>query len=102
MTIAVDGSQGLSHARSPASRFTPLGVPPPFKIKVPMLFLQGTRDALAEMHLMKKLTQKLGYRHLPMCAEHLDDVLTSSLSWTGYLSLRAWRICIYTLNVIRR
>ncbi len=25
-----------------------------------MLFVQGTRDALADVHLMEKLTQKLG------------------------------------------
>ena len=27
-----------------------------------MLFLQGTRDALADVHLMEKLTQELGSR----------------------------------------
>jgi predicted alpha/beta-hydrolase family hydrolase len=33
-----------------------------FEVKIPMLFLQGTRDALAGVHLMEKLTQKLGSR----------------------------------------
>jgi predicted alpha/beta-hydrolase family hydrolase len=31
-----------------------------FEVKIPMLFVQGTRDALADMHLVEKLTQELG------------------------------------------
>jgi predicted alpha/beta-hydrolase family hydrolase len=31
-----------------------------FEVKIPMLFVQGTRDALADMHLVDKLTQELG------------------------------------------
>ena len=30
-----------------------------FEVKIPMLFAQGTRDALADVHLMEKLTQNL-------------------------------------------
>ena len=33
-----------------------------FEIAVPMLFLQGTRDALADVTLMQRLTQELGPR----------------------------------------
>jgi hypothetical protein len=33
-----------------------------FEVKVPMLFLQGTRDALADIALMRKLVDKLGKR----------------------------------------
>jgi len=33
-----------------------------FEVEIPMLFLQGTRDALADVHLMEKLTKKLGSR----------------------------------------
>lgn len=33
-----------------------------FDVKVPMLFVQGTRDALADMKLMKPLIKKLGAR----------------------------------------
>ena len=33
-----------------------------FQVKVPMLFLQGTRDALAEPALLQPLTQRLGKR----------------------------------------
>jgi hypothetical protein len=33
-----------------------------FDVKVPMLFLQGTRDALAELDLLKPLVKKLGKR----------------------------------------
>jgi uncharacterized protein len=31
-----------------------------FEVKIPMLFVQGTRDALADVHLVEKLTQELG------------------------------------------
>jgi len=31
-------------------------------VRIPMLFLQGTRDALADVHLMEKLAQQLGPR----------------------------------------
>jgi uncharacterized protein len=31
-----------------------------FQIDIPMLFLQGTRDALADIHLMQGLVQRLG------------------------------------------
>ena len=31
-----------------------------FEVKIPMLFVQGTRDALANLGLMEKLTQELG------------------------------------------
>jgi predicted alpha/beta-hydrolase family hydrolase len=31
-----------------------------FEVKIPMLFVQGTRDALANLDLMEKLTQELG------------------------------------------
>ncbi len=33
-----------------------------FKIEIPMLFLQGTRDALADPKLMQSLVQRLGTR----------------------------------------
>src|SRR5262252_2556818 len=33
-----------------------------FEVKIPMLFLQGTRDALADIELMRALTQRLGPR----------------------------------------
>jgi predicted alpha/beta-hydrolase family hydrolase len=33
-----------------------------FDVRVPMLFVQGTRDALADMKLMKPLIKKLGVR----------------------------------------
>ena len=33
-----------------------------FEIEIPMLFLQGTRDALADIELMQALTRKLGAR----------------------------------------
>jgi len=33
-----------------------------FDVKIPMLFLQGTRDALAELPLLEPLTERLGKR----------------------------------------
>ena len=33
-----------------------------FKVETPMLFLQGTRDTLADVQLMRALTQRLGSR----------------------------------------
>jgi predicted alpha/beta-hydrolase family hydrolase len=33
-----------------------------FKVEVPMLFLQGTRDRLADLGLLQRLTQRLGAR----------------------------------------
>jgi predicted alpha/beta-hydrolase family hydrolase len=33
-----------------------------FEVKIPMLFLQGTRDALADIHLMRQLAERLGPR----------------------------------------
>jgi uncharacterized protein len=33
-----------------------------FEVEIPMLFLQGTRDALADVHLMEKLAHQLGPR----------------------------------------
>ena len=68
-------------------------------VKVPMLFLQGTRDALADSQLMRSLAKRLGERatlaffdeadhsfHVPARtgrkdAEVLDDVLDTLASW---------------------
>jgi predicted alpha/beta-hydrolase family hydrolase len=33
-----------------------------FEVEIPMLFLQGTRDALADVRLMRKLAERLGPR----------------------------------------
>jgi predicted alpha/beta-hydrolase family hydrolase len=33
-----------------------------FKVEIPMLFLQGTRDALGDVRLMRKLVERLGTR----------------------------------------
>ena len=33
-----------------------------FDVEIPMLFLQGTRDALADFRLMRRLTERLGPR----------------------------------------
>jgi uncharacterized protein len=50
-------------------------------VKVPMLFLQGTRDKLAELHLLRSVVEPLGPRatlHLVDDADHSFHVRASS------------------------
>jgi uncharacterized protein len=50
-------------------------------VKIPMLFLQGTRDALAELRLLEPVVKELGSRgrlHLLDGADHSFHVLKSS------------------------
>ena len=51
-------------------------------VKIPMLFLQGTRDALAELSLLKPVVRELGPEvatlHLAEGADHSFHVLKSS------------------------
>lgn len=50
-------------------------------VKIPMLFLQGTRDALADMELVRETTAKLGSRatlHVIEGADHAFHVLARS------------------------
>jgi uncharacterized protein len=50
-------------------------------VKIPMLFLQGTRDTLAELNLLKPVVKDLGTRaalHLAEGADHSFHVLKSS------------------------
>jgi predicted alpha/beta-hydrolase family hydrolase len=51
------------------------------EVKIPMLFLQGTRDALAELNLLKPVVKGLGSRatlHWLEAADHSFHVLKSS------------------------
>jgi predicted alpha/beta-hydrolase family hydrolase len=51
------------------------------EVKIPMLFLQGTRDALAELSLLQPVVKGLGQRatlHLAEGADHSFHVLKSS------------------------
>ena len=51
------------------------------EVKIPMLFLQGTRDALAELSLLEPVVKGLGSRatlHLLEGADHSFHVLKSS------------------------
>jgi len=51
------------------------------EVKIPMLFLQGTRDALAELNLLKPVVKSLGSRatlRLLEAADHSFHVLKSS------------------------
>jgi len=43
-----------------------------FQVSIPMLFLQGTRDALAELSLIKPLADQLGERATLRLLEHAD------------------------------
>jgi uncharacterized protein len=50
-------------------------------VKIPMLFLQGTRDALAELDLLEPMVKRLGVRatlHLVKEADHSFHVLKRS------------------------
>ncbi len=52
-----------------------------FNVKVPMLFLQGTRDKLAEPELLKPVIKKLGQRasiHIVEGGDHSFHMLKSS------------------------
>jgi predicted alpha/beta-hydrolase family hydrolase len=71
-----------------------------FEVRIPMLFLQGTRDALADLALLRPLTQRLGERaslqlfrdadhsfHVPARtgrkdAEVRHDMLDALAAWT--------------------
>lgn len=74
------------------------------KVKVPMLFLQGTRDALADLSLLKPICKKLGTRatlfvvneadhafHVPKRTDKTDrevlvELATSVAAWsTGFV-----------------
>ena len=51
------------------------------KVTIPLLFLQGTRDALAELDLMRPVVDKLGSRatlHIVEHADHMFHVLKKS------------------------
>lgn len=69
------------------------------QVKVPMLFLQGTRDALADLGLMRQVTDRLGAGatlHVVEGADHafhvlvrsgrtdaevLDELVTTTVAW---------------------
>lgn len=80
----LDGVEGIAFfgfplhpARKPSSdRATHLA-----DVRIPMLFLQGTRDTLAELSLLKPVVKSLGNRatlHLAEGADHSFHVLKSS------------------------
>jgi predicted alpha/beta-hydrolase family hydrolase len=75
------------------------------KIDIPMLFLQGTRDALADLPVLKGVTKKLGKRatlilandadhsfHVPKSSGRTDDVVLGTLSDAA----RAWMLASAT------
>jgi predicted alpha/beta-hydrolase family hydrolase len=52
-----------------------------FDVRVPMLFLQGTRDRLADLALLRRLTERLGERaslHLSQGTDHSFRVSAGS------------------------
>jgi predicted alpha/beta-hydrolase family hydrolase len=73
-------------------------------VKVPMLFLQGSRDALADLSLLQPVVKRLGARatlevfedadhsfHVPARtgrkdAEVMDDLLERMASWIGKMA----------------
>jgi uncharacterized protein len=75
-----------------------------FKVKIPLLFLQGTRDTFAELSLLRPLVTRLGGRatltliqdadhsfHVPARTGRTDaqvqtEILNALSSWTGSLT----------------
>jgi len=75
-----------------------------FQIEIPMLFLQGTRDALAELDLLRPLAKRLGKRaklvvidqadhsfHVPAKsgrkdADAMTELLDALVSWIDSLT----------------
>jgi uncharacterized protein len=83
-TSPLDGVRGLAFVAFPLH---PAGAPDTERaqhladVKVPMLFLQGTRDKLAELHLLRSVVDTLGSRamlHLVDDADHSFHVRVSS------------------------
>src|SRR4029078_2073945 len=90
MTSQAQASSPLPGVRALAFLGFPLhpaGKPPSDRakhladVKIPMLFLQGTRDALGELSLLKPVVKGLGSRatlHVAEGADHSFHVLKSS------------------------
>jgi uncharacterized protein len=83
-SVALPGVRGIAFLGFPLH---PAGKPSSDRakhlaeVKIPMLFLQGTRDALAELSLLKPVVKALGSRatlHLLEAADHSFHVLKSS------------------------
>jgi predicted alpha/beta-hydrolase family hydrolase len=83
-TLALPGVRGLAFLGFPLH---PAGKPSSDRaehladVDIPMLFLQGTRDALAELNLLEGVVEGLGSRatlHLLEGADHSFHVLKSS------------------------
>jgi uncharacterized protein len=82
MTSQAQAEAPLAHVRGLAFLGFPLhaaGRPPSeeraahlFDVQIPMLFLQGTRDALADIALMRKLAKALGKRATLIAIEDGD------------------------------
>jgi len=60
--LDVCGLAFLGFPLHPAGRLSDERAQHLFKIEVPMLFLQGTRDKLADVALLQRLTERLGAR----------------------------------------
>ena len=76
------------------------------RVKLPMLFLQGTRDKLAELSLLRPICAKLGARatlHIIETADHSFHVLKSSgKTDADVLRELARTVGEWTQNIIRQ
>jgi predicted alpha/beta-hydrolase family hydrolase len=81
MTSQAQAEEPLSHVRGLVFFGFPLHPPKLpsvdrgahlFQVKIPMLFLQGTRDALAELPLIQPLAQRLGKHATLVLLENAD------------------------------
>jgi predicted alpha/beta-hydrolase family hydrolase len=96
----VCGLAFLGFPLHPAGRLSDERAEHLFKVKVPMLFLQGTRDKLADVALLERLTERLGARaslqlfqdadhsfHVPVRAGRKDadvrrEMMDTLAAWT--------------------
>jgi hypothetical protein len=76
------------------------------KVRLPMLFLQGTRDALASLELLRPICAELGARamlHVIETADHSFHVLKSSgKTDAGVLGELARTVAAWTKTVPAR
>lgn len=89
----VRGLVFLGFPLHPAGRPGTVRAEPLARVAVPMLFLSGTRDALAETDLLRGVVERLGPRatlHLVECADHGFKVLVRSGRTPAEVEAEVW------------
>lgn len=97
---AIDGLMFLAYPLHPEGQTDKLRDEHLYKVQCPMLFVQGDKDALAEMRLLKPVLAKLGERatlKLYEGADHslrrapIDSVIDASISFAKTVKPRSKR-----------